>query len=232
LRDPEDASALGDKEVTQKLVRDYATNLVRGVYPLLLEDLELTPSEIDALLSLLIQQRIDGMSTQYSSPKPVDEQDRRNAIAEIIGESKLRQFLAKEDDIQAYWQMRNIESLLEQNDVPVTETQRDGLLEILVGNLDLYEQRPPKDVAPGSIEYLENRLAQKDEYQRLVLELAPSVLSPEQFGYLFEQYEYLSYQRGSALEAQKKPSPDSPTKDGTYWYPAWAPGLVESSDTQ
>ncbi len=67
---------------------------------------------------------------------------------------------------------------------------------------------------------LEYQLAQIDEYERLVMEHAQSVLSPKQVEYMFERYQHNSYRRADALEAQRKARADNPDEKLPLWYPA------------
>lgn len=217
---------LADESATRNLVRDQTTRDVREAYSLLLEHLDLAPREKDVLLELLIEDRIAGTmiysrGKAINEGKAMNEHERSNRIAAIIGYPKLQQFLALERNLFEYAEVQRIGSLLQQNGVPLTDTQRDGLFKILVETRGQYKTMPPSDAKRGSIESLEHRLSQQDEYGRHVLELAPSVLSPKQAQYLSEQYQYLSYQRADALEAQRKARADHTIEDGPVWYPAW-----------
>jgi hypothetical protein len=59
-----------------------------------------------------------------------------------------------------------------------------------------------------------------DEYERLVLELAPSVLSTRQTGLLFDRYQALSYRRAAILEMQEESrANDSADDDFPLGYP-------------
>lgn len=207
-------------EDTRKMVREGATRDVPKLYSLLLENLDLAPSEKDALLALLIEDRIASTTTPYSRGKDIDEQDRAKRIGDIIGERKLQQFLALERNLGSYAEVQYIEAVLQQNAIPITEAQRYRMLEILIDVQNQELTLPGADAERGSIEYLEYRLAEMDERQRLVLEQAASVLSAEQVRYMFERNQQLSYQRADALEAQQKARADESTEDLPLWYPA------------
>lgn len=209
-----------DEETSNKMVREEATRDVPKLYSLLLENLDLTPSEKDALLALLIEDRIASTTTPYSRGIDIDEQDRAKRIEDIIGEPKLQQFLALERNLGSYAEVQYVESNLQQNANPITESQRDRMLEILIDVQNLELTLPGADAERGSIEYLEYRLAQIDERERLFIEQAASVLSAEQLRYLFERYQRMSYQRADALETQKKARADDNTEDPPLWYPA------------
>ena len=206
--------------LSRKEVREDATRYVHEVYTLIIKDLDLTSSQQDALLSLLIEAEILRTRTPFSSGKGMDEQERVNRIAAIIGEAKLEQFLARERHRGQYAEVQKVQSMLQQKDVPLTDTQLDGLLKILVDVREPIKTKPPADMNPRSIESLQYRLDQMDEYERLVLELASSVLSAKQVQYLFERYQALSYSRANALEVQTKARADDPTnEDMSVWWP-------------
>lgn len=56
----------------------------------------------------------------------------------------------------------------------------------------------------GTVEAIESQIATMDEFERLVLELAPSVLINRQMELFFDRYQALSYRRAQMLEMQKK----------------------------
>lgn len=58
-------------------------------------------------------------------------------------------------------------------------------------------------------------MARRSEFERHVIELAPSVLAPGQVVYLDEQYQYLSYKRTNDLERATN-DPDYP-----LMFPEW-----------
>jgi hypothetical protein len=172
------------------------------------------------VFALLVQNQIESSTTPYSRGKTVDLQARANSIAAIIGNHKLERFLALERNLGAYSEVHSIGSLLQQNDVPLADTQRDALLKILVETQDQDMVEPPPEARRRSIDDLVKHVAQRDEYERHVLELAPSVLSRKQVQYLSEQYQYLSYARANAVEVQRKARADQPNADFPLWYPA------------
>jgi hypothetical protein len=200
---------LEDENATHEWMRQDVTE----VYSLVFEDLALTPQEEETLLSFLIDSHIDGTT--------MNEYERSNRIAAIIGDTKLQEFLALERNLAAYSDIRQIKFVLEQNGVPLADTQRRELFDIVLGLRAQYETMlRPSDAQPASIESLEYRLAQIGEYERHVMELAPSVLSSQQVVYLHEHYEYMSYQRDHALEFVKKRRVDNP--DAPLVYPIWS----------
>lgn len=215
------ATGLADEETSRKMVRESATRRISKWYSLLLEDLDLTPREKDALLSLLIEDRMASTWTDYKRGETIDKEEQSRRIAAIIGDPKLQQFRALERDLPAYREVEKVRSMLQQYDVPLADSERDRLLKILVEVGDQYETPPPSDAKLSSIEELEHILAQRDEFERHVMELAPSVLSPEQATYLFEQYQYLSYERARALERQKERAAAT-GEDSPWSYPIWS----------
>ena len=209
-----------DEASTRKWVRETATQEVPKSYPLILANLDLNQSEKDALISFLIEDYIATTRTRYSSGEGIDEPERSNRLAAIIGDSKLQQFLALEHNLNEYRELHRVQSMLQKVDVPLTDKQRDGLLEILVDVREQDRAMPGVVAERNSIEPLEQTLAQIDEYERLVMELAPGVLSPEQVQYLFKRFETLSYRRADSLEAQKQARADNPTAELHLGYPA------------
>ena len=221
LVDTEDAPPPGiaDEEETAKRVREYAMREAPRRYSLIIERLDLTPSERDALLALLIEDWIASTKTRYSSGEAMDEQERSDRIAAIIGDTKLQKLLALERNLGQYAEVLYIQDVLKKHEVPMTAAQRDRMLEILIEiqNQDLAV--PGSDAERGSIERLENQLAKIDERERLVFEQAASVLSAEQVGYLFEWYQRDSYRRTDALERQKKARANDSADDLPLYYP-------------
>lgn len=214
-----------DINAAREQLSEEANHAIRAVYPLLIRDLGLTPEEKEGLLSLLIELRIAGTWTWDSRGRTIHEgeeigeQERANRIAAIIGEQKLQQFLARERNLFFYGEVYRIGSLLHRHGVPLADSQRDGMLKILLEVKERYWAKPPGDIERSSIEYLEYVLAQRGEFQRHVMELAPSVLSAGQVRYLFQQYQDLSYERAAALERQKEAAAKG--DDGPWSYPAW-----------
>ena len=210
-------------EDTWKGVRERATHDVQMLYSFLIEHLELTPSEKDALLSLLIEDQIEGTTigteTAFSRGRTIDKEEQSNRIAAIIGESKLQQFLELQRDLGSFTELAYITSALERHTVPITEAQRDRLLEILIEVQDQELALPGADAEKGTIEYLEYLMAKTDERERLIFEQAASILSAEQVGYLFEQYQHDSYRRADALERQKKARANNDAEDLPLYYP-------------
>ena len=208
-----------DENAFREQVKRQTTQDVQDEYSLLLEDLGLAPEERDALVALLIEIQI--AATYISGGQPpitMPEQERLDSIAAIIGDPKLQQFLALEQKRGAYWEVGKIGSLLRRNGVPLTDTQRDGLLKILVDVHDRYTM-PPSDLDRDSIEYVEYVQTQWDEYDRHAIELTPSVLSPTQGVYLFEQYQRMADERAQSLERHKKRRAANPTKDVLLDFP-------------
>ncbi|MEE8625908.1 MAG: hypothetical protein V3T19_11245, partial [Acidiferrobacterales bacterium] len=156
---------------------------------------------------------------RFTSSRPLDKDERLRRIAEIIGDSKLQQFLALEHNRNEYGEVARVRSMLQQNGFPLTDTERDGLVEILVAVREQDRVMPGADAKPRTIESLQHRMDQMDEYERLVLEMAPSVLSAKQVEYLFERYQALSYRRANALEHQRKARADNPDENLPLWYP-------------
>lgn len=209
-----------DEETAREMVREEATRDIKEVYPLLIRDLDLTAIQTEALLAFLIEDLIANTRTRYSTGKGMDEHARSNRISAIIGNRKLELFLARERSRREYAEVRVMDSMLEQKGVPLTVAQRDGLLKILVDVREQVETKQPPGIEPGSMASIEYAMAQMDLYERLVLELAPAVLSAKQVEYLFERYQALSDGRAHALEHQKDAGADPTSENAPLWYPA------------
>ncbi len=208
LDDPEDSFELppgAPPEVTRQRERQRLASELPAAYSLLFQHLALTQDDQDALIDAFLEvQMSSGTHTAVS------DQERSQRIAAIIGVAKLEQFLELERNFASYAELSKLESLLGRNGVPLSAVQREGMFKILVDVRNRYEPLR-SDAQEGSIEHIENILAGMTEYERLVVELAPSVLSSKQTVYLSEQYQYLSYQRGNDLEWQRKRRAEHPT---------------------
>jgi hypothetical protein len=212
--------SLDDEATTRKWVREETTREIKEEYFLLFEQLDLPSSENEALLEFLIEDAIAKTKTLYSDGIGMPEQERLSRIADIIGDAKLQQFLALEHNIQEYAEAQRVRSMLQEKDVPLTDKQVDQLLKILVDTREQIDPKPPANLDPRSMEALEYRLYQMDEYEHLVLELAPSVLSAKQVKYLFDRYQALSYMRANTLEWHKQRRADDPDDNLPLSYPS------------
>jgi hypothetical protein len=159
--------------------------------------------------------RVEGSWTSFRGRiilpgRTIDEDERSNRIATVIGDPKFRQFLALERNLPSYWEVGQIGSLLQQNGTSFADTQRDGLFKILVEVRDQYRTKLPFGIELNSIEAIEHDVAQRGEYERHVMELAPSVLAPKQVAYLDAQYQYLSYKRANDLERDRRGRAEDP----------------------
>jgi hypothetical protein len=209
-----------DEAISRKEIRGEVTRDVHGIYRLPIAGLGLTSSQQDALLSFLIEDEIARTRTVYSSGIGMDEEERSARIAAIIGEAKLEQFLALEQNIHEYREVYYVQSMLKEKGTPLTDTQQVGLAKILVDVRKHIDMKPPAPIESKSIESLEHTLDRLDEYERLALELAPSVLSAKQVKHMFERYQALSHSRADALELQKQRRADNPDDDQLMWYPS------------
>lgn len=209
-----------DENTTRKWVREESMRDIQRIYPLLIKDLDLTASEKEALLAFLIEDLIAKTKTRYASGIGMDEQERSYRIAAIIGDSRLQQFLALEHNLSSYRDVGRVGLVFQQKGAPLTDAQQDGMLRIFIDVRDQLDWMPPADIERRSVEALEYKLTREDDYDRLVLELAPSVLSPKQVQYLFERYQGLSYWRAAALERQRKARADNPNEDLLLRYPS------------
>jgi len=219
-RDDRPGEMLEKEAEVRALVRDNATAEVERNYALLFENLGLTPSDKEALLAFFIEDKIANTKTRYSDGIGMPEEERSATIAEIIGDTKLQEFLALERNILEYRELRYLQAELQENGVPLSRTQQDQLLKILVDARDQVDGTPPEHIERGSIEELEFSLRILDERERLVLELAPSALSTNQVEYMFERNQEYSYERAATLELHKQRRAENPDDDMLLWYPS------------
>ena len=197
-----------DLEAELKWLREDTTKNVLITYSLMFRHLGLTESEQQALVEFLTEVWMSRITSRTSmtddNPEPIGEEDRQVGIASIIGDAKLKQFLILERNRAEYRETWRVSELLQSNDVPLNDVQQDQLLEILVQVRGQEQAVANPDAEPGTIEAIESQMATMDEYERLVLELAPSVLSVTQVELLYERYQAFSIKRADLLEKQKK----------------------------
>jgi hypothetical protein len=218
-----------DEATMRKSIREIATRDIRDGYTLLLEDLELPPAQNEELVALLIEMQIESTSWTPSGAsqmrgRDIGQQERYDRIATVIGEQKLIQLLELEENRQAYWETQQIATLLRRRGVPLVESQRDRMFEILVEVRDRYPPMPQPSGDVDPVEAIDQVLRQLDEFDRHVMELAPSALSQGQVLHLFDAYQRMSRERIDHVERQKKrhaADPDQPFVGGTpgRWSP-------------
>jgi len=194
-------------------------------YLLLLEDLDLPKQDLKDLIALLAEMHTESAWTSYQRGRKIGEQERWDRIAAVIGPEKLEQFLALEQNQAAYHETYQIALLLQRRGAPTTPAQRDDMFDILVDVRAQYPvTSPPEELDPNSAEYMAYRLRQMDDFDRHVIELAPSVLSPTQVAYLFQAYDRMSRERIDLFEWQKKMKAGRSGKDLGWMTPArWNP---------
>jgi hypothetical protein len=192
-----------DEATLREQDRKAALNDTVIGYWLLVEDLDLPKQEAKDLLVLLAEMQTERGWTSYQQGRTISAQERSDRIAAVIGQEKLEQFLALEKNGAAYWETYQIALLLQRRGVPTTPAQRDGVFDILVEVHERYPVTPPADLDTHSVEYIDDHLRQLDEFDRHVIELAPSVLSPNQVARLYERYQGMSRERITSVEMQK-----------------------------
>ena len=208
-----------DEATTREWVIERATRDVKEDYALLLEHLDLTSSEKEALLEFLIEDKVARTRTRYASGEGLDEQERLTRLADILGDAKLQQFLALQRNIGEYREVQRVQSMLDQKGVPLTDTQQDRLLKILIDTRGQFDTKQPAHIKRNTFESLDHILNQLNEYERLVLELVPSVLSAKQVEYVFERYQAKSDMRADSWESQARRRADNPNEDMLLVYP-------------
>ena len=211
-RGPQDeATVLAD-------LRNGALRDIQQSYLLLLDDLGLTPREKEDLIAVLVELQVDsawslgGNGDFVKRGRTIGPQERHERIAAAIGDEKLDEFLLLEVNHTAYWEAQQIAALLRRKGVPITKAQRDGLFEIVAEVRDRYPQAEP-DVDSSSFEWIEQTLAQMDDFDRHVVELAPSVLSATQVAHVSDEYQWMAQQRLNDVNMQTKRRAERPGED-------------------
>ncbi len=69
---------------------------------------------LHSLLQFLIEDEIARTRTRYSDGIGMDEHERSARIAEIIGDAKLQQFLALENNLGEYKEVQYVQSALQE----------------------------------------------------------------------------------------------------------------------
>ncbi|MEO1203092.1 MAG: hypothetical protein AAFX10_10305 [Pseudomonadota bacterium] len=209
-RDPElaqraepggDGPEAASDELLREL-RDENIKLIRIDYSLMLKHLALTDSEYAGMLDFLAEDLMSKTYTTGHRPVPIGEADRRAGIAALIGEAKLERFLVLEQGRFEYREAQRIANMLEESGVPLSAESHDRLLDILIDVRERQQASGEPDVQSGTLEWVESMHARLDDYERLVLELSPSVLSAAQQELLYNRYHSLWMRRAAHLERQ------------------------------
>lgn len=201
----------------QTLAREAAEYEVEEAYSLLLEKLNLTEEQYAAIEAFLVKEALLSGRSSTSGPNPMNEEDRFGILQSILGPTKLKQFLKWEQYRNQFGEAQQFQALLEEQDAPMSSDQRDDFLDVLIAIQEkMGETSGSPDLAP--IEHLEDQLDRIDEYERLVIEMAPSLLSAKQVDILFQQYQTRSYDRARVLENHKK-AIAAGDEDEPLWYP-------------
>lgn len=185
-------------------LRDETTNEVLVTYSQMYRHLGLTEAEQRDLTHFLVEVWMSDTIMRNYRPQPIEEGDRQAGIAAIIGDARLEKLLTLERNKTEYGEAGLVAKHLRSHGVPLSGIQQDRLLDILI-HVRGREQAVANPIAqPGTVEAIESRMNTMDEYERLVLELAPSILSSRQMKLFFERYQALSYRRAEMLEMQKQ----------------------------
>jgi hypothetical protein len=214
-----------DEATQREQDRKLALNDVVIGYWLLLEDLDLPKQDALDLIALLADMQTEQAWTSYQRGRTIGEQERWDRISAVIGPEKLEQFLTLEQHAREYAETYQIALLLQRRGVPTTRAQRDQVFDMLIDVRAQYPYTsPPEELDRNSAEYIAYRLRQTDDFDRHVIERAPSVLSPTQVAYLFQAYDRMSRERIDAFEWQKKMRAARPDQDLGWITPArWNP---------
>lgn len=210
-----------DEATERERDRTSALREVKIGYTLLFDDLDLPEQDEKDLIDVLVDMWTESAWTSYQQGRKIGEQERSDRIAAVIGQQKLEQFLELQKNGQAYWETYQIALLLQRRGAPTTPAQRDEMFDVLVDVRAQYPYTsPPEELDRNSAEYMAYRLRQMDDFDRHVIELAPSVLSPTQVAYLFQAYDRMSRERIDLFEWQKKMRAERPDHDFGWMSPA------------
>lgn len=201
-------------------LRADAEQEIPDSYTLLFNHLELPESQKHKLTSLLVEFRVARTYTSCKQGIEIDPQNRSDMIEAIIGPTKVARFLSLEQNMYEYSEIKFVDCVLNNNGSSLTGAQRDRLFEIIVEIAARKEKLPGSGAERHSIEYLEYQLAELNERTRLFLEQVASELSAEQVGYLFDEYQRISYQQADALERQKRARLDPKRNPLPTYFPA------------
>jgi hypothetical protein len=184
------------------------------------QHLGLSKSEQSELTDFLVDVSMSNTWMKNYNPVRIGEEERQAGIAAIIGAARLEQLLNLESNKTEYREAARVAILLRTSDAPLTDAQQDKLLDILIRVRGQERAVADPNAQVGTVEGIASQMATMDEYERLVLELAPSVLSTRQTGLLFDRYQALSYRRAAILEMQRESrSNDSVDDDFPLGYP-------------
>jgi hypothetical protein len=222
-------STLADEATQRELLKKSALDDVRIAYTLLFEDLDLPEEDEKDLIALLVEMQTERAWTSYQRGRTISEQERSDRISAVIAPEKLEQFLALEKNGREYWETYQIALLLQRRGVPTTPTQRDDMFDILVEVRAQYPfTSPPAELDRNSDEWIAYMLRQTDDFDRHVIELAPSVLSPTQVAYLFQAYDRMARERIDLVESQKNRKADNPAQNVGWMTPGrWSWSSVQ-----
>lgn len=202
-------------------LREETTNDVIVTYSQMFRHLGLTKTEQSDLTDFLVEAWMSETIMRNYRPEPMKEEDRQAGIAAIIGDAKLEQLLNLERSRAEYREAGRVREFLDTNGVPLTDVQQDQLMEILIHVRGREQAVANLSAQRGTVEAIESQMDTMDEYERLVLELAPSVLTSRQTELLFDRYQALSYRRAQMLEMQKKTRANEDEEDDfPLGYPA------------
>jgi hypothetical protein len=201
---------------------DVAQTETVNAYGQLVKDLKLSQEVEDSLLDVLTKIKAGEMSNRFQQGTPADPEDKARQVAKAIGGDKAREFFEREKQMPAYWELGQLSTLLSQNGAPLTEIQRAGLFDLLGSLMTEYTAGANGEEARGvePLKQLEKQLKRKDEYERHLLEQAPSVLTQKQVGLMFDQFEYRSEQRANAINIQERRRAEHPDEKVPIWSPA------------
>ena len=162
--------------------------------------LGLTQEESDKLLDLLTEQQTRGFGERAM---PRDPAENRAEIEALIGPARMAQWEQYQKTLPERMQVNALNSQFESAGMPLTEDQRIQLVNVMT---ETRQQLPPP-AATGVLteEGMSQHQQWQDEFNRLVMERARSILNSEQYEHYRQYQEWQQQMQKFALRNLPRP---------------------------
>jgi hypothetical protein len=205
-------------------MRMLQINEVRQLYDDFFAQYEMPPSQTDALVRLLAEERL--LTLSWSSgdvshtPQSADRNRAREAVAQIatlLGRERYAALEAYQQTLPERLQLRKLSHLLVTIGHPLSNEQKTQMVAILVAERHRLNATP--FTAPrGSPEHADEVIAMHDSYDDAVLVRFGPVLSADQRSFATKHYAKRAERRHSALTRYRKALAEGETSIG-FTYP-------------